>query len=139
MNRHLYYFTVATGLWMVYFLLGLPSDYFQRWTPALQFWVVVALPTAALATIGWLRFRRLPRRDALALATLMAFHFTVPLAAYDWLYLGMYRGLGASFVYTHWNLSVFYVIPWMLLPPLAWLTATGPIIRGGISDQTRGT
>ena len=126
MRQHLYYFTVATALWMAYFLLGLPSGYFQRWSPALQFWVVVALPSAALAAIGWLRFRRLARGDAMGLAALMAFHFTVPLAVYDWLYLGAYRGFGWSFLYTHWYLSVFYVIPWMLLPAFAWLSAGNP-------------
>ena len=50
-----------------------------------------------------------------------SFYFTVPLALYDWLYCGLYLGHGIEFVSRYWYLSVYYAIPWILLPLMALL------------------
>jgi hypothetical protein len=121
--RHVYYFTMATTMWTFYFLVGLPSDYFRLWSFAGQLGFVVLLPTVALGVIGYLRCRGMARGKALRLAAIIAFHFTVPLFVYDWLYLGQHRGFGWAFLNIHWYLSIFYVIPWVILPPIAWLAA----------------
>ena len=51
----------------------------------------------------------------------LAFYFTVPLAIYDWLYCGTYLGHGVQFIYRYWYLTVYYAIPWILLPLIALL------------------
>ncbi|MDX2143291.1 MAG: hypothetical protein SFV19_08045 [Rhodospirillaceae bacterium] len=121
--RHVYYFTMATTMWTVFFLIGLPSNYYQGWPFAAQFGFVLTLPTLVLGVLGAMRFRPLPRARALGLAAVMALHFTVPLFVYDWIYLGQHRGLGWSFLASHWYLSWFYLIPWIELPLIAWVVA----------------
>ena len=44
---------------------------------------------------------------------------TVPLLFYDYLYLAIHQQRGWMFMQTHWYLTVFYVIPRLLLPPIA--------------------
>jgi len=127
-GRHVYFFTMATTFWALYFLAGLPSDYFQTWPFGLQFALVLAAPTLALGAIGYLRFRRMERASALALARTMAFHFTAPLLFYDWLYLSEHRAVGRSFLQSHWYLSIFYLVPWAMLPALGW----------GVARETEG-
>ena len=48
---------------------------------------------------------------------------TVPLFFYDYLYLAVHQARGLSFLQTHWYLTAFYAIPWMLLPVIAWPVA----------------
>jgi hypothetical protein len=52
----------------------------------------------------------------------LAFYITVPLLLYDVLYCGVYLGYGAGFVVEFWYLSVYYIVPWIILPPTGlWL------------------
>ena len=68
----------------------------------------------------------------------IAFYFTVPLAVYDWLYCGVYLGHGMKFVSTFWYLSVYYVIPWILLPAVALMldrrTARAPAMGESLDE-----
>ena len=53
----------------------------------------------------------------------LAIYMTEPFLAYDYLYLGMHQQRGKSFLTTHWYLTAFYVIPWLMLPGIAWMTS----------------
>ena len=118
-NQHWNLFCIGTTWWTLYFILGLPSDYFQI-TPL---WMVVLvgelLPAAALIYFLWRRCTRAPER-AWPQALWIAFYVTVPLFIYDYLYLAVHQQRGLAFLQTHWYLSAFYVIPWLLAPLIAW-------------------
>jgi hypothetical protein len=49
----------------------------------------------------------------------LAIYATIPFAALDTLYCGVYLGLGVRFVFSHWYLSVFYIVPWLTFLPIA--------------------
>ena len=119
-NQHWHLFCLATTWWTLYFMAGLGSDYFQN-TPV---WMVLIfgelMPALALAYFGWRRCRRAPQQ-AWTIAFWIAFYMTLPLFAYDYLYLAAHQGRGLSFLQTHWYLTAFYAIPWLLLPSIAWL------------------
>lgn len=53
------------------------------------------------------------------LAFWLSFYFTVPLMLLDYAYCGLYLGHGWSFLLTYWYLTAFYVIPWLILLPIA--------------------
>ena len=57
--------------------------------------------------------------ERLKVSAWSAFYFTVPLAIYDWLYCGVLLGYGRQFVVQFWYLSVYYAIPWLILPGVA--------------------
>jgi len=80
------------------------------------FVVLLVIPIAAVVYVV-LKPRRPAQRIPVSLW--MAFYFTVPLAVYDWLYCGVYLGSGFQFIIQYWYLSVYYVIPWILLPFVA--------------------
>ena len=44
---------------------------------------------------------------------------TVPLFIYDYLYLAVHQQRGWAFLQTHWYLTAFYPLPWLLLPAIA--------------------
>ena len=118
-RHHLYLFYLATTFWTFFFLGGLWSDYYQTWPWWLSLAVVVVLPTAALLVLGRrLLLTHLRGVPPFAGSCWIAFYFTGPFLVYDIIYLAAYRGLGLSFVWLHWYLSAFYIIPWVVLPPI---------------------
>jgi hypothetical protein len=106
----------------LYFILGLPSNYFQT----TSFWPIVVFgeiaPALALGYFAWRRCSRAPQH-AWRTAMWIAFYMTVPLFAYDYLYLAVHQQRGWSFLQSHWYLTVFYFIPWPLLAAVAWRKA----------------
>jgi hypothetical protein len=112
-RKHLKLFITASAAWLVFWLTGLP-DYYKQYSDTFKVWFVLLL----LPPIAWLcvlALRRVHKRRRLSLARWLAFYFTVPLAMYDWLYCGLYRGYGLSFFVEFWYLTVYYFIPWILL------------------------
>lgn len=114
---HIGIFLLATVVWAAFWVAGLPS-YYQQYSTVQMLWFdfLVLIPIAAVA---YLVLRRLGPERRLTVALWMAFYFTVPLAFYDWLYCGIYLGNGIQFVFRYWYLTVYYAIPWFLLPLVA--------------------
>ena len=118
-RRHLQILLIATIVWAGFWLAGLPS-YYQQYSNLQMIWFdsLVLIPIAAIACLFLKRMR--PERR-LTIACWLAFYFTVPLAVYDWLYCGLYLGHGVQFISRYWYLTVYYAIPWVLLPVTALL------------------
>ena len=119
MQSHIRIFLIATVVWTVFWVAGLPS-YYQQYSNLLMIWFdsLVLIPISAIVFFVLKRLR--PERG-LTIALWLAFYFTVPLAIYDWLYCGTYLGHGVQFIYRYWYLTVYYAIPWILLPLIALL------------------
>ena len=77
------------------------------------------LPAGALVYFAWRRCVRAPQQ-AWRIAFWIALYMTVPLFVYDYLYLAVHQQRGWAFLETHWYLTLFYVLPWVLLPVVAW-------------------
>ncbi|MGB5340873.1 MAG: hypothetical protein WBP67_02170 [Thermoanaerobaculia bacterium] len=116
---HIGIFLIATVVWAGFWIAGLPY-YYQQYSRLFMIWFdsLVLIPIAAIA---YLVLRRLRPEKRLATACWLAFYFTVPLAVYDWLYCGLYLGHGVQFIQKYWYLTVYYAIPWILLPIMALL------------------
>ena len=116
-RSHISLYLIATSVWAAFLIGGLPS-YYQQYSTATMamFDLVVLVPIAGAA---YFVLRQIRGGKRLRVSLWIAFYFTVPLAVYDWLYCGVYLGHGMEFVRTFWYLSVYYVIPWILLPVVA--------------------
>ncbi|HEX9071255.1 MAG TPA: hypothetical protein VF852_04815 [Pseudolabrys sp.] len=116
-RTHLKLFVIATVAWALFWVIGLPAYYQQYSTPFMVWFDALALLPLGLIFLLVLRRVRPGRRMQRSLW--MAFYFTVPVAIYDWLYCGLFLGYGLSFVLVYWYLSVYYVLPWLVLPVCA--------------------
>jgi hypothetical protein len=114
---HIRLLLIATLVWAAFLIGGLPS-YYQQYSTRFMVWfdLVVLVPITGVVYIV-LRGVRPERR--LKVSAWIAFYFTVPLAIYDWLYCGVYLGHGIKFLSRFWYLSVYYAIPWVLMPGVA--------------------
>jgi hypothetical protein len=128
-RNHLKAFLFGTAAWAVFFVGGLP-DYYQQYSTGsmIAFDLLVLLPLWAAAV---LLLRWLEGDSQYAKAVVLAFYITVPLFAYDLLYCGVYLGHGLGFVARYWYLSVYYVVPWLILPPTGvWLDRRAQVRKG---------
>lgn len=119
LHKHFRLFAIASFAWLAFWIVGLP-DYYRQYSGNFMLWVVLLL-LPPLESIITLTLRRVHLRRRLIVACWVAFCFTVPLAIYDWLYCGVYRGYGLRFLVDFWYLTFYYIIPWLLLPASALL------------------
>jgi hypothetical protein len=100
-------------------MAGLP-EYYQQYSSRFMvaFDVLVLIP---ISVVLYVVLDRVPSRQRMQVALWIAFYFTVPLAIYDYIYCGQVLGYGLRFVIEFWYLSVYYLIPWLLVPSVAWL------------------
>jgi hypothetical protein len=104
---HIRVFVIATIVWAGFWIAGLPS-YYQQYSK-LEMICFDSLVLIPIAGIAYFVLRRVPPAKRLTIALWLAFYFTVPL------------GHGMQFISRYWYLSVYYAIPWVLLPPMAFL------------------
>jgi hypothetical protein len=130
-RKHLILLSQAVCAWAIFWVAGLPS-YYQQYSPVTLAVACIFLTVAiSLAAIFVLRQTKPEYR--LTRAFWLCFYYTVPLAAFDALYCGVYLGHGINFLYKYWYLSVFYITPWLTFIPTAILLrgeVAGPRSRG---------
>ncbi len=116
-RSHIRLLLIATLVWAGFWVCGLPSYYQQYSTAFMVFFDLVIL--VPITVVAYLVLRGVRRSRRLKVSAWFAFYFTVPLAIYDWLYCGVYLGHGMQFLSRFWYLSVYYAIPWAVLPTVA--------------------
>lgn len=115
--KHLRLFILASIVWVAFWAMGWPS-YYQQYSRRTMLVFSLALLAGIIAFLPRVfRPLRPPRR--VRVAFWMSFYFTVPLAAYDALYCGVYLGHGWAFAWQYWYLTAYYVIPWLVMPGAA--------------------
>jgi hypothetical protein len=115
-GAHLRLAILAVILWAAFFVGGLPH-YDQQYGFAVQAGgSALLVPIIGLAGGRVIVQARAERRRTLALW--LSFYATVPFLILDVCYCGVYLGLGAGFLRSHWYLTIFYVIPWLLFVPV---------------------
>ena len=116
LSRHLKLLFVVTVAWFLFWVAGLPDYYQQYSTTAMIVFDVVVLPP--LWCVLYFSLRK--SRRGVANSLWLAFYVTIPLFIYDLIYCGYYLGHGISFIWEYWYLTVYYVLPWLILPPTGW-------------------
>lgn len=116
LRRHLKLLFVVTIAWFLFWVAGLPDYYRQYSTTFMIVFDAVILPPLWLIAYLSIKKSRRPSANSLWLA----FYITVPLFVYDLVYCGYYLGYGINFLWEYWYLTIYYIIPWLILPPTGW-------------------
>jgi hypothetical protein len=116
-RKHLILLFQAVCAWAIFWFAGLPS-YYQQYSPLILAVACIFL-TVAISLAAVFVLRRTKPENRLTRAFWLSFYYTIPLAAFDALYCGVYLGHGVNFLYKYWYLSVFYVTPWFTFIPTA--------------------
>lgn len=119
-SKHLSLLFQASSVWLLFWLAGLPSNYFRDYSAVTMGVASVLISVAtSLAAVWLLRGGRNETR--MSRAFWLSFYYTVPFAIYDYLYCGWYLEHGPSYLTIYWYLSIFYITPWLTFLPTAML------------------
>ncbi len=118
-RTHVKFLSIVSLAWFLFWIAGLPDYYQQYSTTAMILFDLLALPP-----IWFLVYRRAklagPGRG-LEVCLWLAFYISVPLFIYDLAYCGVYLGQSVAFLTKYWYLTVYYILPWILFPPMGLL------------------
>ena len=132
---HVRTLALAVAVWAGFFIAGLP-DYYQQYPfVAMLIFTVALVPPVVLLAVKVIGRARTETRRSLAMW--LAFYFTVPLAGLDYAYCGLYLGHGLAFLLRYWYLTVYYIVPWAILAPVAWRLTSGKVAEsaGLVTEQ----
>jgi hypothetical protein len=87
---------------------------------------------ALLPGLGFVAWRLLSpvRERRWAKSVVYSIYFTVPFFLYDYLYCGLHLGYGLKFIFIYWYASAYYVLPWFVLPGMAYWLDSKAVARG---------
>jgi hypothetical protein len=117
-KAHLKLLVIVTIAWILFWAGGLP-DYYQQYSVTFM----IVFDVAILSPIWFLVYRSIknakPGRGFI-ISIWWAFYISIPLFVYDLLYVAIYLNYGVSFLWTHWYLTVYYILPWLIFPLNGW-------------------
>jgi hypothetical protein len=116
---HIRILIIATIVWIIFFLVGMPDYYLQYSNQHMIIFVIVLIIPISIIITKVLKPINAKKR--LKISYWYAFYFTIPLVIYDIVYCAIYLGYGITFLVAFWFLSIFYLIPWILFPLIAQL------------------
>ncbi|KAA3609293.1 MAG: hypothetical protein DWQ05_22640 [Calditrichaeota bacterium] len=117
-KTHIKIFAIATLVWAVFVVAGLPDYYLQHPATTMVFFdIFLIIPFSAIIYHVFIPIK--PQRR-MKISLWYAFYFTVPFFLYDWIFCGLYLGHGFDFLTVYWFLTVYYFIPWVLFPLIAY-------------------
>ena len=118
LRKHIRLLIIVTIAWFLFWIVGLP-DYYQQYSKTFM----VIFDLAILPPI-WLIIYRSAKQSrpgrGLKVCLWWSFYISVPLFIYDLIYCGFYLGHSIDFLSKYWYITVYYFLPWVILPPTGW-------------------
>lgn len=113
LRSHIKLGITVTAVWVLFLLLGWPDYYQQYSTRGMVIFVAI------LALLFWglvVRILRSIESGRVYKSIILSIYFTVPFFVYDYIYCGIHLGNGIGFLYKYWYLTIYYIIPWIVVP-----------------------
>ena len=107
-KKHLILCVTVFVLWAVFYLMGLPSDYYTKWNDAEKVLLIL------IAFFGIFPFLVVVigvflNEDYLKAGIWIGLYGSVGIFVLDLIVVGMIEGMGLQFLFTHWPQSVGYL------------------------------
>ena len=114
-RHHLILAAISIVLWLLFYLAGLPSDYFQDYgsKEILIVLLISFFGVIPFIAVVVLTFIKLPFLKA---SVWFAFYTSLPLFILDYIIVGIVAGEGLGFLVSHWYLTLGYFAVWVELP-----------------------
>lgn len=122
-RKHLTLLLQGSLVWLFFWLLGLPSSYYQEYSTVVMAVASILISIVTSLAAVWL-LQRGRDESRMSRAFWLSFYYTLPFAVLDAIYCGWYLGYGADFLSRFWYLSVFYIAPWLTFMPTAALLSS---------------
>jgi hypothetical protein len=114
-TRHWTLLMVGLFAWLFFYVIGIPSDYFTKWSFDEKILLSLVAFFGAVPVVGGLVLIFLGG-DYVRTSFWTAFYTSVPLFVLDYTVEGLHKGEGLHFLITHWYITLAYGYVWVELP-----------------------
>ena len=114
-KKHVILLVFTFLVWLGFYLLGLPSNYYTDWNLAEIILLSLVTIFGFLPVVGTLVLIFMGG-DYVRTSLWLAFYASAPLFFYDFIVVGIIGGEGLHFIVTHWYISLAYLYVWLILP-----------------------
>jgi len=118
LKKHAFLLIYSFLTWLTFYLLGLP-DYYQRLPIPVKALLVIIVTALYFPVTKYSLNKYWDDGHHLKNSLRLALYLTLPLFIYDYLLLGVHKGLGLKFVVPYWYLTFFYFSFWLQFPFIA--------------------
>ncbi|MFQ5631280.1 MAG: hypothetical protein ACE5I1_21110 [bacterium] len=118
-KKHVATFAITFAIWLIFLLAGLPSNYYLEWAFLAQVWLCI-FAFFLILPLTYLILRKIWAEDCFNSSLWLAFYASFPLMIYDYIFVGLIQGFGHAYIFSHWYLSIFYLIVWFEIPFAGW-------------------
>jgi hypothetical protein len=118
-QTHVKLLSIVSLAWLLFWVAGLP-DYYQQYSAT----TMIVFDLLVLPPIWFLVYRFAKHSgpgQGMKSSLWWAFYISVPLFIYDLVYCGWYLGHSLILLTKYWYLTVYYILPWILFPPMGLL------------------
>lgn len=119
-KEHVILIFIALLAWSVFYLIGLPSNYYQEWSTAEQILLSLVTFFAALPLIAFVSMVIIGH-SYIKVGIWLAFYGSLILLLLDSVIVGIIRKHGMRFLMTHWYVTIGYIYVWIMLPGLSFI------------------
>jgi hypothetical protein len=114
-KHHIYQILLVVVLWGLFFLVGIPFDYYLAWSIEAQV-LLTLIAFFAIVPVAGAIVLVLLGGDYVRKSLWLAFYASCIPFALDYIVTGIIGGRGLGFVFSHWFLSSGYIYVWFELP-----------------------
>lgn len=114
-RHHLSLAAICIVLWLLFYLVGLPYNYFQEFNTIdmLQLLLITffsVIPFIVVITLSFIK------RPFFSTSVWFAFYASLPVFILDYIFVGIIAGEGLNFLFSHWYLTLGYIAVWIEIP-----------------------
>ena len=114
---HLLLILIVFFTWLIFYLIGLPSDYFMQYNQAEKILISLVGLFAAVPYISLLTITLIPEKPFKTAMWLTLYASILPFLL-DYIVVGIYFKTGWGFLSSHWYLTIGYNTVWVIIPPI---------------------
>lgn len=114
-KRHIILLLIALSAWFVFYLIGLPSKYFQKWSTESQILLSLVTVFAIIPLIAFVTLI-LIGNHYVKVSKWFAFYASLPLAIIDFIICGIIQKKGLYVFISHWYITIGYFYVWIIIP-----------------------
>jgi len=115
LKYHLILASIGIVAWAVFYIIGLPSNYFQDWSTSEK--ILISLITCfGVAPLISIVTMIMLNQDYIKTGIWLAFYTSISLVLIDLVVCGMIQGGGFTIFVSHWYLTLGYFYVWIIGP-----------------------
>jgi hypothetical protein len=118
-KNHAIMFLSCFLAWLIFYLIGYPSNYFMEWDLAEKVLLTLVGFFALFPFLGCVILLFL-RGNFFKNSFYFAFYGSIPLFIFDFIVVGILQKHGFSFLTSHWYLTIGYMEAWIIFPIIGW-------------------